>query len=147
MVFTSTVVDDRGPNSAEHQYGADLVITASITGPGGRIRKAIMVQAKLGRIEDLNSADRRFLNGQIEKMQDVTRSPKVMEIVESNGLRMPRMISGTRVVDGDSYRPMDLPGYFTARVLTTLDGDTDEEFVDAVQDSSLTRIHATAEVV
>jgi hypothetical protein len=144
VVFSSTVVDDRGRNSAEHQYGADLVITADITGPAGRIRKAIMVQAKLGMIADLDNTERSFLNGQIEKMQAVTRSPKVMEIVETDGVRMPRMVSGCRVVNGESYRPMDLPAYFTARVLTTLDGDTDEDFVAAVQDSGLTRINTTA---
>lgn len=144
VVFSSTVIDDRGRNSAEHRFGADLAITAEISSPTDRIRKAIFIQAKLGNIQDLRREDHDFLKRQIEKMQQTTRSPKVMEILDSGGERIPRMISGRKIVAGEAFRPIALPAYFTARVLTTLDGDTSEEFVDAVQDSSLTQIRTKA---
>lgn len=97
-----------------------------------------------GAIEGLNTTEHTKLNEQINKMMQVTRSPKLMEIVDENGKWMPRMVSGRKVVAGEAYRPMNLPAYFTARVLTTLDGDTDPKFVTAVQESKLTKIQTIA---
>src|SRR6266513_5543528 len=51
VVFDSTVFDDRGRNSAEHRLGADHAITATISDGARTVRKAILVQAKLGSLE------------------------------------------------------------------------------------------------
>lgn len=144
VMFTATPMDDRARKSAEHEFGADLAITADISGDSDRIRKAIMIQAKLGAIQELNDKNRDFLNGQIKKMQAVTKSPKVMELILDGDKWSPRIISGNRVLKGESYRPMDLAKYITARVLTTLDGDTRPNFVNAVQDSSLAQLRMKA---
>src|ERR1700687_2647299 len=45
--FASTVFDDRSPTAAEGWLGADLAITAEIEQGTNRVRKAILVQAKL----------------------------------------------------------------------------------------------------
>lgn len=142
--FVSTIVDDRGRKSAESWAGADLAITATISDQTRTIQKAIMVQAKLGALSELEPRERSKLLGQVRDMKRLTRSPKVMELPTSNGRRCPRIISGNRLLDNGPYRSMALEDYVVARVLTTLDGDTRALFVSAVQDSSLTQLKVTA---
>lgn len=146
VVFESTVVADRGPGSAESWSGVDLAITASISDARSTIRKAILVQAKMGQVGDLAVADLTDLLEQIAQMKRPTRSPQVMEILEENGRRIPRMVSGNRLFDNEPYRGMDLEDYFVRRVLTTLDGDTRRHFVTGVQESRLTQLRVLAEV-
>lgn len=124
VIFTAIPMDDRARKSAESIFGADLATTAEITGNGDHIRKAIMIQAKFGTVDELNSKAKEFLDGQIRKMPKVTTSPKVMEIPLDGKVRAPRIASGNRVVENKSFRPIQLSKYFTPRVLTTLDGDT-----------------------
>jgi hypothetical protein len=142
--FSSTVFDDRGRNSAESRLGADIAITADMEQEDRQIRKAILVQAKLGVIPDLSTSELNRLRQQVRQMQRHTRSPKVMEIPESDGSREPRILSGRRLIEGGVRHSVPLPSYFTSRVLTTLDGDTRPDFVDAVQDSRATRIDILA---
>lgn len=142
--FETTVLDDRSRGSAESWAGADWVITAEISDPTLSIRKAIMIQTKLGLIENLSKTRREELDMQISKMRAYTKSPKVMEIIEFDGRREPRIVSGNRVLANQSYRSYSLEGYITGRVLTTLDGDTRPEFVDAVQDSALPQLKIIA---
>ncbi len=144
VVFTSTVFDSIGRNTAESRYGADHAITATISDGSTTIRKAILVQAKLGAIEDQDERERRALIEQIVKMLKLVPAPKVMEILEEDGRRTPRIISGRRILAGNPYVPVELPDYFVARVLTTLDGCTNSKVVDAVQDSRLSRLHVKA---
>ncbi len=70
--FTATAFDDRGPNSAESRIGADIAITAEIERGTTRVRKAILVQAKLGRVADLPADERNRLRGQVERMRGQT---------------------------------------------------------------------------
>jgi hypothetical protein len=142
--FTSTVFDDRGPKSAESRLGADIAITAEIEQAANRVRKAILVQAKLGTIADLPNHERQRLRGQVQRMREHTRSPKVMEIPGSDGLRDPKVMSGIRLLQDQVRRSVPLPSYITSRVLTTLDGDTRPAFVNLVQDSRAQRIHVVA---
>jgi hypothetical protein len=142
--FEATVVDDRSTNSAESWSGADWVITAEISDSNLSIRKAIMIQTKLGLVENLNKSRRKALQEQIEKMRKLTKSPKVMEVLELDGRREPRIVSGNRVLANQPYRSYSLEGYITGRVLTTFDGDTRPEFVDAVQDSKLSQLNILA---
>jgi len=144
--FRSTVFDDRAAGSAESRYGADFAITATVSDGTTTIRKAILVQAKLGDLDDMSAADAEFLRSQIEKMKQLVDAPKVMEIPEHSGHRYPAMVSGNNVLDHEPYTRMELPEYFTARVTTTLDGATERGVVDAVQDSSLPRVDVLAKL-
>lgn len=146
VVFAATVLDDRGPKSAESRYGADHAITATISDGQIAITKVILVQAKLGRICDLQKKEKEFLNSQIKKMKEIVLSPKVMEIPTSEGNRYPAMISGRRILENKEYRPMPLPEYFVSRITTTLDGCTDPEVVAAVTDSSLSKLDVRAKI-
>jgi hypothetical protein len=142
--FTTTVLDDRGRNAAEHEFGADYAITANISDGAITIEKVILVQAKLGRIEDFQPSRTKALLEQIEKMKAVVPAPKVMEIPEIHGRRVPAMISGNNILAGAPYRPMELSQYFAARITTTLDGCTSPAAIEAVKDSSLTKLRVTA---
>ena len=105
-----------------------------------------MVQAKLGSIDRLSKREADFLRNQLRKMKVLTPAPKIMQISEANGRRTPAMVSGTRVLNDEPYVPMNLPDYFAARVLTTLDGCTKLRIVEAVQDSSLKRVNMVADI-
>lgn len=142
--FESTSFDDRGPASAESLFGADFAITATISNNRNDIRKAIFCQAKLGSIDGLAPSDLAELKEQITKMRAVTRSPKVMEIVQVGVIRQPRIISGNLVLNDESYTSITFGDYMVRRVLTTLDGDTRQRFVNAVQESSLTQLRVQA---
>lgn len=130
--FRATTIDDRGRGSAESIYGPDMAFTADISGPGGAISKAILIQVKLGLISELSPAGMAELREQIRKMRAKTRSPKVMELPLQLNTRDPRIISGNRISDDEPYRSVPLSKYITSRVLTTLDGDTRPDSV-AVQ--------------
>jgi hypothetical protein len=141
VVFQGTVYDDRGRNSAERRLGADLAITAIVSSGERTIRKVILVQAKLGELEDLNNREFTRLNEQIEKMKRLVGAPKVMQIPESSNRRHPQIVSGNKVLSGGTYRPTDLEEYFVARVMTTLDGCTDQQIVEVAQSSSFANLH------
>ncbi|HYR08034.1 MAG TPA: hypothetical protein VEQ60_09705 [Longimicrobium sp.] len=142
--FQSTIVDAPGRASAESRFGADLAITASISEGGIAIRSAILLQAKLGRLSHLAPAEAARLIDQIRKMQQLTRAPKILEIPTENGDGRPYVLSGILMAEGRPTQALRLEDYFTRRVLPTLDGDTRDGFVDAVQESSLTRVHVRA---
>lgn len=145
VVFESTIVDDRGRGAAESWAGADWVITARISDGKTTVSKAILIQSKRGRIEDLPPDELSRLRSQIKDMKRLTRSPKVMETVEYNGVRIPRIVSANRILDGQRYHGYELGAYMTRRVLPTHDGDTRPDFIRGVRDSSLTEIRVLAE--
>jgi hypothetical protein len=142
--FDATNIDDRGRDSAEFFSGADLAITATISNNMDQIDKAILIQAKLGRVGELTPTRLVDLKEQVRKMKRLTPSPKVMEIVEIGKLRQPRILSGTNLLDNHSYVSEAFGDYMVRRVLTTLDGNTKPGFVAAVQDSSLAQLRVTA---
>jgi len=132
----STIVSDRGPHLAEKRFGADLSITASISYRNQEIRKAILIQSKIGRIDELSPSRKKTLKDQVQKMRNHTRSPKVMEIPVENGQRRPKIIRGQKILANESYRSYELSDYFVNRILTTFDGDTRRNFVNAVQEAN-----------
>jgi hypothetical protein len=142
--FQSTIMDERGRGSVESRFGADLAITASVSDGGIAIRNAILLQAKLGRLSHLAPAEAPRLIDQIRKMQQLTRAPKILEIPTEHGDGRPYVLSGILMAEGRSTQALRLEDYFTRRVLPTLDGDTRDGFVDAVQESALTRVHVRA---
>jgi len=146
VIFQSTVFDDRGRNSAESRFGADHAITATISDGTTTIRKAILVQAKLGLISELSRYEMDKLNTQIEKMRKLVAAPKILQIREYAGARDLAMISGNNVFNNRPFKAMSLADYFTAQVTTTLDGCTRPEMVNFVQDSSLNRVEVSAKL-
>jgi len=144
--FLSTVFDDRGPRSAESRLGADHAIIAEISDRARTVHKAILVQAKLGTLDEMTHSEFQSLKQQLTKMKRYVDAPKVMQVPEFEGGRYPQMISGNRVLHEEPYAPMDLPDYFVARVTTTLDGCTNPEIVSIVQDSSLVKLHVFAKL-
>lgn len=93
----ATNVDSVGRGAAEGWSGADFGITATIRDGRRSIDKAILVQAKLEDIDELANAERERLIDQVRDMRHLTRSPKVMVAPLVNGIREPRMLSGTRL--------------------------------------------------
>lgn len=144
VVITVTNIDSIGRGAAERWSGADLAVTASISDGNEPLRKAILSQAKLGAIEDLEPKERVRLEGQIRDMQRIVTSPKVLEIPADGLRRRPRMLSGNKVLGGDYTGGFDLPDYFVRRVLTTFDGVTDPVIVAGVQDSDLRQLRLSA---
>lgn len=140
----STIVTSRGGNAAEKWSGADLAITASISVKNQEVRKAILLQSKIGRIDELSSSEKKILKEQVQKMKRYTNSAKVMEIPVENGQRRPKIISGQRILANEPYRSYELGDYFVSRILTTFDGDTRQRFVDGVQESKLTQLKLIA---
>jgi hypothetical protein len=145
VVFKPTNINANAPGSAESWSGADLAITAEIRKGELSVSKAILAQAKRGGLDELPASERERLARQIVDMRRFTRSPKVILFREFGGRRLPEVVSGVRLVDRLPFRPLPLPDYFVRRVLTTLDGDTRPEFVDAVQESSLQKLHLLAQ--
>ncbi len=144
VVIETTNVDALGPGAAESWSGADLAITASVSSGGTCVRKAILAQAKLGALDDLDQHERARLNSQIDLMRQHTARPKVLMIERRGEHRTPRMHSGTAILKGQPTAGYDLPRYFTSRILTTLDGDTRPTFVSDVQRSDLRQLRVMA---
>lgn len=140
----STIFSDRGPHSAEKRSGADLAITAEISDKHKSVKKAILVQSKLGSICELSPNRTSELKDQVQKMKRYTKSAKVMEIPVENEQRCPKIVSARKFSKGEAYKSFELGDYFVRRILPTLDGDTRPKFVDGVQDSRLTRLNLIA---
>ena len=49
-------------------------------------------------------------------------------------------------MEGKRYKSYELNDYFVRRILTTFDGDTRPDFVDAVQDSRLVKLELIAKL-
>ena len=144
VAFDATSFDDRGRASAESRFGADFAITAQIESAKLEVGKAIIFQSKRGPIQYLSRTDRGRLEEQIKKMQRITRAPKILEIDGVHQLGLPRVISAGGYLQGRHYQRPSLPDYIVSKVLTTIDGDTSAEFVNAVADSSLTVLRVIA---
>jgi|SRR5699024_1503603 len=133
----TTVMDDRGKNSAEHRSGADFSITAKISDKEKNIEKAILVQAKM----DDKQLKGKLLKEQISKMRKITKSPKVLVINPIGERRDPYVCSGNKIFKNEEFSREKLANYFTKRVMTTFDGDTRKEFVEKIQNSNLPNLH------
>ena len=143
LKIDTTDVGDRGRNSAEFRAGADFVITATCSNGVNTIRKAILFQLKEGKLQNMAPAARKELEGQIKKMKGVVNAPKIGGITRENGKAKIQIASGNRFLEGDDFHPQDFASYFNQRVITTLDGNTDQATVDSLQDGHLPTIKAT----
>jgi hypothetical protein len=145
--LTPTIYNSLGPNSAEYRYGADFSLMASVSDRTLSIKKVILVQAKIGPLDKMDRRSRDQLERQILKMKKLVPAPKVMEIVERGGIRVPRIASANRFITRNSYTKVPLEDYVVRRVLTTLDGNTSHEVVRAVQDSRLSELRIRAKLL
>jgi len=140
----ATDVDDRARGSAESRFGADFGIVAEVSDGSATVRKAILVQAKLGFVSELPDTERTELIRQIRNMKRVVGAPKVMEIPAFGAMRDPRIISGNKLLGGGPYQSIRLADYFVTRITTTLDGNTDSEVVEAIGHSDLRKLDVLA---
>ena len=104
VTFESTIVDDRGRGSAEHEFGADFAITATVSDTKVAIKKAILGQAKRCREGRIRVSDFEDLEQQINKMRQYTRNPKVLLLDEYAGRRVPRIVSGNIILKDRSTK-------------------------------------------
>ena len=137
--INSTIVNDRGPNSAEKKYGADFAITVSIQSGKSLINKAVLGQAKKGCTINLSSNGKIALNNQINKMATVTKDYVVLEIPENleGSLNILASNSGGSGPFRDS---VGLEGYIISQLLGCHHGDRRKSFIDAVQHSDLSNL-------
>jgi hypothetical protein len=161
----STVVADRGPNSAESRWGADFGIVARITGRNEVIEKGVLGQAKRGSLLQLPHNDGEQFRRQVMKMAEATEALVGLEVptarLESPVIRIvevPNMQQG--IPFRRSFRRLDfsikpfnpeeppvflgdaLPigKYLYTELLRCLHGDTGERLVRGLEDSSLTSL-------
>jgi hypothetical protein len=97
--FEATNIGDRGRGSAESRSGADLALTADVSDRRVALRKAVLVQAKLGSIGELHRGEMVDLYRQRALMKLMTRAPKVMQIVARGNVRRVEVISANRLFE------------------------------------------------
>jgi hypothetical protein len=132
----STMVNDRGPKSAESKFGADFAITAVIHHEGNSVRKAVLGQAKKGSIKGLSTTDREKLDVQIEKMAAVTDNFLLLEApkIFSDGISVWVSDLSSK---GKFDKKMTLERYIVSMLIGCTHGDKRAAFVDAVQHGAL----------
>ncbi len=114
VIFESTIVDDRSRGSAEHEFGADIAITATVGDTKVTIKNAIWVKrngAGKGRIRVSDFED---LEEQINKMRQYACNPKVLLLYEYAGRRVSRVVSGNIILKERDTKGYSLENYFSA---------------------------------
>jgi hypothetical protein len=142
--FEGVTVTSIAPGAAEGWSGVDFSVVTIISQPGlADVRKATLVQAKRGKVEQLSKAEYGRLLEQIRDMMALMKHPKVLEISELQD-GVPTIISGFGILEGRKLQHQTFGGWVAKRVIPTFDGDTRPDFVRAVLDAQLTslRIHA-----
>jgi hypothetical protein len=129
----STIVDDRGSNSAEFRYGADFAITLSAKISNQKVQKATLGQAKRGNIY----RDHKNLIKQCQKMGRVTTEYLVLETPEEATSEPLIYLKDNRASNLRFRKPMTLDTYILDEFLLCNHGDQRSEIVENVQDSQL----------
>ncbi|MBL9153760.1 MAG: hypothetical protein JNK37_14800 [Verrucomicrobiales bacterium] len=137
----STMTNDK--HGSEPPSGADLAISADIHQGKESKRKAVLVQCKRRSLLR-NSKERERLIGQIEKMERITKHPKVLVIEEYQGA-IPSIQSGSTILKGSHPREFALSSWLARRFIRTFDGDTRKHVYEAAQSADLDRIWVKAE--
>lgn len=132
----ATVVSDRGPGAAEHQFGADFALVFKSIGEAQAVNKAILAQAKNGCVEYLLPAERRRLEVQCEKMAKVTQAYLVLE-TPLEDFAIPVVRLGDFQTKQWSSQSMPFDEYLVDQVISCLHGDRRIGFIDAVGNSKL----------
>lgn len=142
--FKTTIISDRGPNSAEKKYGVDFVIRVILKMEDIIQKKAVIGQAKKGNVDDLNRSEKERLINQIRKMKRITSSPLYLSLPKTNKEK-PRFYSSNKILKGEKPKGFDFEEYIIQRLLTCIDGDTNEYFYEAIGESSLYLLEIIAE--
>lgn len=141
--FRCTIVDDRIRKSAESLTGCDFALVASIRQESDVQEKAILGQAKKGRIDQLTPAERHRLISQVRLMKRHSRAVTVLELPTEAGHPV-TVVSGRSVLRQEEFRRATLGEYIVRRVLTCIQGDIDGGFVEDVSHSSLPQLRIVA---
>ncbi|MCJ8294278.1 MAG: hypothetical protein MJK15_07715 [Colwellia sp.] len=136
IIFTPTIVADRGPGCAENLYGADFAIVFKSANVEEPIHKAILSQAKNGTVDKMPKGEVIRLSEQCEKMARFTNSYIVLEAPSDDGA-MPTVRIGTPSSKSWGKIRMGLDDYFLELVLSCRHGDKRQGFVNAVASSKL----------
>lgn len=141
LELRGTSVDDHGPGAAERESGADFAITAIVGFGTSQLKKAVLGQAKRGRIEQLTRAESGRLTDQIEKLKLRTKHYVIVETPFAAG----QTVAVRRSVPTNPARQhasQTLEDYLE-QLIRCSHGDRRRAFVDAVQDSSLPELKVT----
>ena len=166
----STIVADRGPNSAESKWGADFGIVGRLTAPNTFVEKGVLGQAKRGSLVDLPRDEREQFRRQVVRMAEATDATVGLEVPKEVGtapairiVEVPNMFQGTIPIR-KSFRRLEfsidpltdqeppvylsdvipIGRYLYAELLRCLHGDTNERFVRGLEDSSLSYLKVEA---
>jgi len=172
LELKSTVVCDRGPNSAESKWGADFGIAASMISKEQTAEKGVLGQAKRGSLIELVPSEAETFRQQVLKMSAATTAMVGLEVPTSSPtvptvriLEVPIM-HGTvpiqrafrtyehRVKAPNPAEPLILVAeavplgrYLHAELIRCLHGDTSTTFVSGLADSSLTTLRVQARTI
>lgn len=155
LIVKGVVVDQW---KTEKWAGADFTVQTTLLRPGEpEVRKATLLQSKLGRIKELpektltrllkqievkpkNKLGRtENLLRQIQDMRKLTPHPKVLEVSQED-LEVPKVVSGVGILEGRRLQHQPFGDWIATRVLPTFDGDTDPHFTNAVLESDLNKL-------
>jgi hypothetical protein len=140
VIFEGAVMTSVSKYSAEWWAGADCSVVATISEGGIRtIKKATLIQSKIGKIEQLPSARKEQLIEQIRDMRALTNHPKVLEISKSPN-EVPTVVSAVGILTRRRLQHQTFGDWVATRVLPTFDGDTRPPFVAAVLDAQLSKL-------
>ena len=152
--FFSTIVADRGPNSAESRFGADFAIAAHLSQPGSEVRKAVLGQAKKGALDQLRTEERQRFQLQVHRMAAVTSAIVGLEVPRATGDQLIVRVVDVVSVPTDTAEvnlglmrigpPRDLADYLTRGIMRCSHGDARDDFVGAVSSSDLSRLQIVA---
>lgn len=155
----STIVADRGPNSAESKWGADFAIVGIFDGNDGRTEKGTLAQAKRGSLRELSSKTEGEFYHQCAQMAQATDAILGLEVPAQAGepvlAREIQVRRSTRAISLDD-RPWHSPKigvarslavYLSDRFLLCLHGERDPNVVRHFQDSHLSRLEIRGESI
>lgn len=172
LELKSTIVCDRGPNSAESKWGADFGIVASMISKEETAEKGVLGQAKRGSLIELVPHEAELFRQQVLKMSAATTAIVGLEVPiaflrrpQSASLRCPSCMVPYRysvhsrpiehrIKPPDPAEPLVLVAdavplgrYLHAELIRCLHGDTDRTFVSGLADSSLTSLRVEARTI
>jgi hypothetical protein len=142
--FLGTVVNDRGPNSAESRWGADFALTASLSQGERSSHKAVLGQAKRGRVHNLSSSERSRLDGQCSQMMSATSSCVILETPSFHRDEEP-VLPTVQILGDSEPDAMTIADYFIDQFAVCLHGDRRSDFVIRASNSRLNSLHLSIE--
>lgn len=172
LELKSTVVCDRGPNSAESKWGADFGIVASMISKEETAEKGVLGQAKRGSLIELVPSQAETFRQQVLKMSAATTAMVGLEVPTSSPTAPTVRILEVPVMHGTvpiqhAFRTYEhgikapnpaeplilvaeavpLGRYLHAELIRCLHGDANRAFVSGLADSSLTTLRVEARTI